>query len=118
MRIGLICHAGFGGSVRIAVELAESLGRRGHEVHLFSRRSPLGRSTFEEGVVVHSLNGHDGEPPSARLDTTWSRTDLRTFSDLVAGVVEQHRLDVLHFHYAVPFAPLVAELRSRWDGHA
>ena len=36
MVVGILCHDSWGGSSRIAVQLAEYLAGKGHEVHLFT----------------------------------------------------------------------------------
>lgn len=109
MRIGLLCHRGVGGSARVAVELAGSLARRGHEVHLFARTAPFG-VVDGCGLRVHTLGAAATASPG--LDVEWRTEDLDALAELVAGV----ELDVLHFHYAVPFAAVtravVAKLGS------
>ncbi len=37
MRIGILCHDSFGGSARIATELASGLAKFGHQIHLFAQ---------------------------------------------------------------------------------
>lgn len=113
IRVGLICHSGFGGSVRIAVDLAEGLAGRGHQVRLLSRRPPLGRVSFAPGVAFHGLATSSPDPPSPRLDAEWAPGDLEAFSELVGEVARSSRLDVVHFHYAVPFAAVAMDLRHR-----
>jgi N-acetyl-alpha-D-glucosaminyl L-malate synthase BshA len=114
LRIGLLCHRGVGGSARIAVDLGNSLAARGHSVHLFARTRPLGMNGFGHGVTFHPLregNGH--APPSARLDADWSPDDLGTLAGRVTSVAASSGLDVLHFHYAMPFAWVAGEVRRR-----
>ena len=41
LRIGILCHSSFGGSARIATELAIGLAKRGHIVHLFTGTLPF-----------------------------------------------------------------------------
>jgi L-malate glycosyltransferase len=113
VRLGLVCHAGIGGSARVAVELASGLADRGHRVHLFSRTPPLGAGSFHRGVSFHGLGGSDSQALSSRLDAAWSPADEELFLELIESVSEAARLEVLHFHYAVPFAPLACRLRSR-----
>lgn len=114
LRVGLLCHRGVGGSTRIAVDLAEGLAARGHAVHLFARTYPLGRTRFVPGVAFHPLVSGDGHaPPSPHLDTKWSAEDLIRMTQRVVAVGSAHQLDVLHFHYAVPFAWMAAAVRRR-----
>ena len=61
LKIGMLCHDGVGGSARVAVELGAALARRGHEIHLFARRAPLGhRASAPQGVEFHTLDGGRG----------------------------------------------------------
>ena len=114
LRIGLLCHRGVGGSARIAVDLGHSLAARGHAVHLFARTRPLGMNGFGHGVTFHPLLEGDGHaPPSARLDADWSAADLETLVRRVTSVAASSGLDVLHFHYAMPFARVAGEVRRR-----
>ena len=65
MRIGMMCHASFGGSARIGIELAMALAGRGHRVHLFTRTTPLGCWDRSNSVVLHTLlpDATDTLPP-------------------------------------------------------
>ncbi len=117
LRVGLLCHRGVGGSARIAVDLGNALAARGHTVHLFARTRPLGLKGFAPGVTFHSLVEGDGHaPPTARLDVRWSRGDMATLAERAASVASGPGLDVLHFHYAVPFAWVAHDVRRRLDG--
>lgn len=105
-RVGLVCHRGVGGSARVAVELAMQLAARGHEVHLFARSRPFGLPA-QTRVVLHVLESGPG--PCPRLDVDWDAGSVRRFVDAIAAVP----LDVLHFHYALPFARVAAEVKAR-----
>jgi len=113
VRLGLVCHAGIGGSARVAVELGSALADRGHAVHLFSRKPPLGAGSFHRGVSFHGWGGSDGESLSSRLDATWAPADEELFLEMIESTSEAMRLEVLHFHYAVPFAQLARRLFAR-----
>lgn len=106
LRIGLICHRGVGGSARVAVELAGQLAMRGHEVHLFARSRPFGLP-LQSRVTVHVLEACTRACP--RLDTDWDEASVGRLVELIAAVP----LDVLHFHYALPFARVAATVRAR-----
>lgn len=112
MRIGMMCHASFGGSTRIGVELAMALGRRGHDVHLLTRTAPLGEWQPMPNVVLHTLPDTDDFHP-ATLHTNWSEDDLQRYTSLIRRIIETEGLDVLHFHYAVPFAFVAQRLRDQ-----
>jgi L-malate glycosyltransferase len=110
MRVGLLCHSGIGGSVRIASGLATDLSRRGHLVHVLARTPPAFDSLEQSGVRLHTLlRGPDGAGPGG-LHVSWSSDEQAAFRSLVSEVVRAERLEVLHAHYAVPFAHVAAWL--------
>jgi N-acetyl-alpha-D-glucosaminyl L-malate synthase BshA len=110
MRIGILCHNGIGGSVRIACNLATELARRGHGVHVIARRPPVADWLNDSGVFVHTLlPAVNGRLPVG-LDVDWSADEQGEFRSFVAGVARSERLQVLHAHYGVPFAHVVASL--------
>ena len=111
MRIGVLCHSSLGGSARVGTELALGMAERGHHVHLFARSAPLHLRPGLPGMHLHPLAGP--APVTARLDANWSPEDLDVLVGLVATVASRERLDVLHFHYAVPFALVAASVRRR-----
>ena len=112
MRIGMMCHASFGGSARIGIELAIALAGRGHRVHLFTRTTPLGGWDRSNGVALHTLlpDAADTLHP-ATLHTHWSENDLQRYTENILQVIADEHLDVLHFHYAVPFAYVAQNVR-------
>ncbi len=98
LRIGITCYPTFGGSGIIATELGRRLARRGDEVHFITTALPYRLSAFERNVFFHEvvlevypLFQH--APPLALALAT-----------KMAEVAEAQRLDVLHVHYAMPFA--------------
>lgn len=114
MRIGLMGHSSLGGSARIASGLAVELARRGHRTHLFSRGLPFGGwATPARGVHVHRLVRQSQSLHPASLHTAWSPAELEEALSCLLAVIEAERLDVLHFHYAVPFALLADAVRRR-----
>jgi N-acetyl-alpha-D-glucosaminyl L-malate synthase BshA len=99
--------------VRIAVELADGLAQRGHQVYLFARTQPMGIDSFGPGVRFVGLNGHRPALAADRLDAEWSSGDLRALVRRILSVADAAPLDVLHFHYAVPFARVTDEVGRR-----
>lgn len=106
-----MCHRGVGGSARVAVELADELSRRGHEVHLFARSPPFGFAA-DGRTHQHTLSPVAAECP--RLDADWSPEEMEALAALVVEV----ELDVLHYHYAVPFAEVAAVVQRRLGASA
>ncbi|NYJ06405.1 N-acetyl-alpha-D-glucosaminyl L-malate synthase BshA [Petropleomorpha daqingensis] len=111
LRVGLLCHRGVGGSAMVAVGLARQLAARGHDVHVVARSTPPGLETPPPGVRVHRLTATDDV--TTRLDVDWTTAELHGLAELVASVVQRERLQVLHFHYAVPFAWVVQDVVRR-----
>lgn len=117
LRIGLLCHPSVGGSARVAVELAAQLGRRGHDVHLFARSRPFGLAEGPPGVSFCALDGGAAAAEPGVLDLGWSEWDIRRAAAGLARSVKERSIDILHFHYAAPFALIADEVRRRL-GHA
>ncbi len=113
MRIGLLCHSGIGGSVRIACALASELARRGHNVHVMARRPPVADWLKGSGLSVHTLLPSAERGPPVGLNVDWSNDEQAEFCSLVARVVRTQHLQVLHAHYAVPFAHFAASVARR-----
>ncbi|MFC1744871.1 N-acetyl-alpha-D-glucosaminyl L-malate synthase BshA [Candidatus Riflebacteria bacterium] len=114
MRLGIICHSSMGGSSRIAGELACELGNRGHKIHMFSRTLPFSCSDGMEGISFHINRSDIGASLCpATLYTDWNEREIQTFLLLVRDVLERDGLDLLHFHYAVPFAQLAERIKNK-----
>ena len=110
-----MCLASFGGSARIATQLATEFARRNHTVHLFSRTPPFdnnhscnGRLTLHTVAPTREVDLHP-----ARLHVDWSAEVFQLFVTRVLDCINTMGLDVLHFHYGVPFAFVAAEVRER-----
>lgn len=96
MRVGITCHASFGGSGVIATELALALAQHGHEVHLIAAHAP---PRFPSGALKH-LTLHEVKNPTHPLFPHGEFTLA-----LAAKLAEVGpSLDVLHVHYAIPLA--------------
>jgi len=98
LRIGITCYPTFGGSGIIATELGRHLARLGDEVHFISSALPYRLPAFERNIVFHEvvLEAYplfQNAPPLALALAT-----------KMAEVAETQDLDVLHVHYAMPFA--------------
>ncbi|HEX7630565.1 MAG TPA: N-acetyl-alpha-D-glucosaminyl L-malate synthase BshA [Lacunisphaera sp.] len=104
LKIGITCYPSVGGSGILASELGEELAQRGHHVHFISYeppfRMPTGPNVSFHRVAVNSY-------------------DLFKYADYtlplsvkMAEVSREHRLDVLHVHYAVPHATAAILARS------
>jgi L-malate glycosyltransferase len=80
-------------------------------VALFARTRPMGIEAFGPGVRFIGLNGDDPTPASDRLEAECTAGDVRRMVERILPVAQA--LDVLHFHYAVPFSTVTDEVRRR-----
>jgi L-malate glycosyltransferase len=109
MRIGQVAHASVGGSTRVAVELSRVLARRGHTVHFFAAKPVPGVSEAE--IAAYWLDAGENGGPSPRLDIDWPARRIETFVEMLASAVAAARLEIVHFHYGLPFAEVAVRLR-------
>lgn len=96
-RVGITCYPSVGGSGILATTLGEELAARGHEVHFISYERPFRLKLPAERVHFHPVVINDYglfKYPDYTLP----------LSVKMAEVSRQHRLDILHVHYAVPHA--------------
>jgi N-acetyl-alpha-D-glucosaminyl L-malate synthase BshA len=96
-RIGITCYSHFGGSGVVATELGMELARRGFEVHFIAHRLPFRLRRFEANVFFHEAT------PASYPVFEQAPANLALTTKMVE-VVENYDLDVLHVHYAMPFA--------------
>ena len=97
LKIGISCYAHFGGSGVVASELGRELARRGHEVHLIASRLPFRLRSFEPNIYFH-------EAAPANYPVFEEAPSNLALATKMVEVVENYALDVLHVHYAMPFA--------------
>jgi L-malate glycosyltransferase len=97
MRIGISCYPTHGGSGVVATELGKHLAERGHEVSFISYSSPLRLAQRPPGVCYHEVTVE--EYPLLKQYPY----GLALASKMVE-VARTHDLEVLHAHYAIPFA--------------
>lgn len=97
LKIGISCYAHFGGSGVVASELGRELARRGHEVHLIASRLPFRLRTFETNLFFH-------EATASHYPVFEEAPHNLALATKMVEVVENYSLDVLHVHYAMPFA--------------
>ena len=97
MKVGIVCYASLGGSGVVATELAHALARRGHEVHLISSDEPF---RWRAGVPGLSFDRvHTPTYPLFREPQY-----LLALTNMIVRIARDHRLDIVHAHYAVPHA--------------
>ncbi len=96
-RIGITCYSHFGGSGVVATELGLALARRGWDVHFVAHRLPFRLRRFESNVFFHEVT------PATYPVFEQPPNNLALATKMVE-VVENHGLEILHVHYAMPFA--------------
>lgn len=97
MKIGISCYATLGGSGAVAAELGKALAARGHEVHFIVSGMPFRLGLFLDNIYIHEV-----ETASYPVLQT-SPYDLALAAKM-ADVISHYDLDILHAHYAVPYA--------------
>lgn len=113
LKIGMLCHSSLGGSSRVAIELARSLAQRGHPVQIFSRTPPVLPLSDHPNLSSVSLYGQKPEDrdPGA-LQAHWSSKEQEDFAQLICQRLRQVPIDILHFHYALPFVHVAKRIRA------
>jgi N-acetyl-alpha-D-glucosaminyl L-malate synthase BshA len=111
LHIGITCYPSIGGSGILASALGEALARRGHEVHFISYERPFRLPDALPGLHFHPVQ-------VGTYDLFRYPDYTLPLSVKMAEVSRDHRLDVLHVHYAVPHATAAVLARSLLpDGH-
>jgi L-malate glycosyltransferase len=97
MKIGITCYPTVGGSGAVAAELGKQLARRGQRIHFVSYRIPFRLGDFHENISFHEVD------VSSYVLFEYPPHDLALAAKM-AEVSREHRLDLLHVHYAIPHA--------------
>ena len=113
MRIALLCHACLGGSSRVATRLAYELGRRGHSVSLVSESPPPAPSKELSRIRLESFAAQQDSHWTTVIEPSWDAWRLASLERRVEAVVRRDDVQVVHYHYAWPFAHAVRRLKAR-----
>ncbi len=97
MKIGITCYPTYGGSGAVATELGIALAERGHEIHFITYRQPFRLPAFLPRVFFHEVDV--GRYPLFEFPPYDLALAVRMHE-----VVQSHKLDLLHVHYAIPHA--------------
>lgn len=97
MRIGIACYPTYGGSGVVASELGLELAARGHEVHVFSYALPFRLEGYTERIYYHEIE------VAAYPLFKYPPFTLSAACKMI-DIAEACKLDILHVHYAVPWA--------------
>jgi len=97
MKIAIICYPTHGGSGVVASELAIGLAEKGHKIHIVSYAPPFRLNAFHRNIYIHEV-GIATYPlfkyPPYALGLATKLVEL----------VEEHEIELIHAHYAVPHA--------------
>jgi len=97
MNIGVVCYASVGGSGIVATELAKSLARRNHQVHLISTEPPFRLGEYEAGLAFHRV--HTPTYPVFREPQY-----LLSLANTIVLLSREFSFDIVHAHYGIPHA--------------
>jgi N-acetyl-alpha-D-glucosaminyl L-malate synthase BshA len=97
MRIGICCYPTAGGSGVVATELGKHLAERGHSIAFISYANPLRLRELPPRVCYHEVD-QENHPLLKQFPHSL------TLTAKMVEVARTHRLQILHVHYAIPFA--------------
>jgi N-acetyl-alpha-D-glucosaminyl L-malate synthase BshA len=97
MKIGIVCYPTFGGSGVMATELGLALADKGHEIHFITYKQPVRLNVFRTNIYYHEVI----VPKYPLFEFPPYETAL---ASAMVNVINNHDLDILHVHYAIPHA--------------
>jgi N-acetyl-alpha-D-glucosaminyl L-malate synthase BshA len=113
MRIALLCHASLGGSARVATRLAYGLERRGHCVSLVSAAPPPAPAKELSAIRIELFGARQQSRWTTDVEPTWDRLRLAALERHIEAIILRDDIEVVHYHYAWPFAHIVRRLKAR-----
>ena len=97
VKIGISCYPTHGGSGIIATELGKHLAAKGHEVAFISYETPIRLTDIPPRVSFHEVEVVE-YPLLRHFPYTLA------LASRMADVARMKKLQILHVHYAIPFA--------------
>jgi N-acetyl-alpha-D-glucosaminyl L-malate synthase BshA len=97
MRIGITCYPTHGGSGVVATELGKHLAEHGHDISFVSYSTPLRLTELPSRVSFHEVDIIE-YPLLKNFPYTLA------LASKMAEVARSKNLQILHVHYAIPFA--------------
>jgi N-acetyl-alpha-D-glucosaminyl L-malate synthase BshA len=95
LNIALLCHPTVGGSGILATELGHKLAELGHEVFVISERPPFRLDNKHPNI-------HFCESTPVEFPLFTSPDHTLPLATRIAEVCANHKIDVVHAHYAIP----------------
>lgn len=110
MKIGISCYPTIGGSGAVATELGKALANKGHQVHFIVSDIPFRLGAYHQNIYIHEMD---------TMNYPVLRTPPHDFTlaALMADVISRYDLDILHAHYALPFAVCGVLAKSMLPDH-
>ena len=97
LNIGIACNSALGGSGVVATELGKALAHKGHTVHFITHEYPFRLDEAVPNIFFHPVKVKP-------YDVLRSPPYDFALATRIAEVAKSQKLDVLHVHYAVPYA--------------
>jgi len=98
LKIGIVCYPTQGGSGIVATELAQSLAKLGHEIHIISYSKPFRlRYKKDKNIFFHEVTTYN----YPLFEFTPYEINL---TSKIVDVSVNYNLDLVHVHYAIPHA--------------
>lgn len=97
MKIAILCYPTYGGSGIVATELGMALAKKGHQIHFISSNLPARLDITHPNIFFHKV--YVEEYPLFKYQPYGI-----ALSSTIYHVVKMHQIDVLHAHYAIPYA--------------
>lgn len=97
MKLAITCYPTFGGSGAVATELAIALADLGHEVHVVSSERPFRLNRWRQNLFFHTVEA--GDYPLFKHEQY-----VLPLTNKLVALVEEHGIEVIHSHYAIPHA--------------
>lgn len=97
MKIGILCYPTYGGSGIVATELGMLLANKGYEVHFMSSSKPARLDMTMPNIYFHKVYV-EAYPLFKHQPYDIALTSV------IYHVVKTYHLDVIHAHYAIPYA--------------
>ncbi|HMO17575.1 MAG TPA: N-acetyl-alpha-D-glucosaminyl L-malate synthase BshA [Oligoflexia bacterium] len=107
LKIAVVCFPGFGGSGVLATELGLALASRGHQIFFISTDVPKRIDQFGLSNVLFYSADTEAYPLFNGSGLEYHAITTKLFE-----VICNEEIDLIHVHYAVPFATCAVEARQ------
>tara|TARA_B100000767_G_scaffold275726_1_gene314689 strand:+ start:2913 stop:4043 length:1131 start_codon:yes stop_codon:yes gene_type:complete len=111
VKIAIVCYPTYGGSGVVATELGHALSILGHEIHFITYKQPVRLDTLNKNIFFHEVFVPE-------YDLFHYQPYELALSSRIVDVVKNHKIEVLHVHYAIPhaYAAYMAKMMLKDDG--